>query len=45
MGDGRIRPNELAARLDAGDDPFLLDIHPESTYDANAIDGSHNVPV
>ena len=41
----RIRPDELAGRLDAGDDPFLLDIRPESAYDSNAIDGSHNLPV
>lgn len=40
-----IRPDELAARLESGDDPFLLDIRPESAFHANAIENSHNVPI
>lgn len=40
-----IRPTELAARLDSGEEPFLLDIRPESSFRADAIEGSHNVPV
>lgn len=41
----RIRPAELAARLESGDGPFLLDIRPRSNFQANAIEHSHNVPV
>ena len=41
----RIRPDELDERLDAGSRPFLLDIRPEDDYAADAITGSHNVPV
>ncbi|MDS0478013.1 rhodanese-like domain-containing protein [Natrinema sp. 1APR25-10V2] len=40
-----IRPDELAERLDSGDDPFLLDIRPRSAFQSNAIENSHNVPV
>jgi rhodanese-related sulfurtransferase len=42
-----IRPDELDDRLDAhtGDDPFLLDIRPESSFESGAIDRSHNLPV
>jgi rhodanese-related sulfurtransferase len=40
-----IRPPELAARLDAGDDPFLLDIRPREAFQSGAIDGAENVPV
>ncbi|EMA07436.1 rhodanese-like domain-containing protein [Haloferax denitrificans] len=36
-----IRPDELAARLDDGDDLFILDIRPASNYQRGAIDGSH----
>lgn len=41
----RIRPAELATRLETGDEPFLLDIRPASDFQANAIEHSHNVPV
>ncbi len=41
----RIRPSELDERLDGDSRPFLLDIRPETAYRADAIDGSHNVPV
>ncbi|WP_418281831.1 rhodanese-like domain-containing protein [Halorubrum sp. DTA98] len=41
----RIRPDELDERLGTADEPFLLDIRPESDYRSDAIDGSHNVPV
>lgn len=41
----RIRPAELAARFESGDEPFILDIRPRSDYQTNAIEGSHNVPV
>jgi len=40
-----IRPDELEDRFDSGADPFVLDIRPESDYDAGAIDGSHSIPV
>jgi rhodanese-related sulfurtransferase len=42
-----IRPEELDDRLGSpsGDEPFLLDIRPESAYESGAIDRSHNVPV
>jgi rhodanese-related sulfurtransferase len=42
---GRILPAELAERLGTDDEPFLLDIRPESDYDRGAIDASRNVPV
>ena len=41
----RILPPDLEDRLAEGDRPFLLDIRPEADYRADAIDGSHNVPV
>ncbi|OYR84614.1 rhodanese-like domain-containing protein [Halorubrum ezzemoulense] len=41
----RIRPDELDERLGTDDEPFLLDIRPESDYRSGAIDGSRNVPV
>lgn len=41
----RIRPDELDERLGTDDEPFLLDIRPESNYGSGAIDGSRNVPV
>lgn len=41
----RIRPAELADRLESSDGPFLLDIRPESDFRANSIEHSHNVPV
>ena len=41
----RIRPDELEERFDSGADPFVLDIRPESSYDAGAIDGSYSIPV
>lgn len=40
-----IRPAELAERLEAGEDIFLLDLRPEAEYDAYHIDGSYNAPV
>ena len=40
-----LRPDELAERLGTANEPFLLDIRPQSDYRSNAIDGSHNVPV
>lgn len=42
-----IQPKELDDRLrsPSGDEPFLLDIRPESAFESGAIDGSHNVPV
>ncbi|TMT86741.1 rhodanese-like domain-containing protein [Haloterrigena sp. H1] len=40
-----IRPAELDARLESGDEPFIVDIRPRSAYQSNAIEGSHNVPV
>jgi rhodanese-related sulfurtransferase len=42
-----IRPEELDDRLgsSSGDEPFLLDIRPESAFESGAIDRSHNVPV
>jgi rhodanese-related sulfurtransferase len=40
-----IRPAELDDRLSAGADLFVLDVRPEADYQADAIDGSHNVPV
>lgn len=41
----RIRPDELDERLGTDDEPFLLDIRPESDYGAGSIAGSRNVPV
>lgn len=42
-----IRPKELDDRLGSpsGDEPFLLDIRPESAFESGAIDGGHNLPV
>jgi rhodanese-related sulfurtransferase len=42
-----IRPAELDDRLEStsGDEPFLLDIRPESAFESDAMDRSHNVPV
>lgn len=42
-----IRPEELDERLGSpsGNEPFLLDIRPESTFESGAIDRSHNIPV
>lgn len=42
-----LRPDTLDDRLrpSAGDAPFLLDIRPESAFESDAIDRSHNVPV
>lgn len=40
-----IRPAELDDRLGTGDGPYLLDIRPESAFDAGAIERSHNLPV
>ncbi|WP_336134532.1 rhodanese-like domain-containing protein [Natronomonas amylolytica] len=42
-----IRPKELDDRLGSpsGDEPFLLDIRPESAFESGRIDGSHNIPV
>ncbi|WP_247008569.1 rhodanese-like domain-containing protein [Halorientalis litorea] len=42
-----IRPAELDDRLGSpsGDEPFVLDIRPESAFESAAIDRSHNVPV
>ncbi|KAB1191106.1 MULTISPECIES: rhodanese-like domain-containing protein [Haloferax] len=42
---GKIRPDELDARLASDTEPFVLDIRPTDHYRRNAIDGSHNVPV
>ncbi|WP_435096532.1 rhodanese-like domain-containing protein [Halorubrum sp. N11] len=42
---GRMLPDELAERLGTDDEPFLLDIRPESAYEDGAIDASRNVPV
>jgi len=41
----RILPDELADRIETDDEPFLLDIRPESDYEDDAIAGSRNVPV
>ena len=41
----RILPPDLEDRLAEGDRPFLLDVRPEADYRADAIEGSHNVPV
>jgi rhodanese-related sulfurtransferase len=42
-----IRPRELDDRFGSpsGEEPFLLDIRPESAFESGAIDGSYNVPV
>lgn len=40
-----VRPAELASRLDGGDEPYVLDIRPQSAYESGAIEGSHNVSV
>lgn len=41
----RIRPDELDDRLGSSDEPFLLDVRPESAFESGSIDRSHNVPV
>lgn len=43
----RIRPAELADRLESttAEEPFVLDIRPESSFQSGAIEGSHNIPV
>ncbi|TKX76073.1 rhodanese-like domain-containing protein [Halorubrum sp. GN11_10-6_MGM] len=41
----RIRPDELDERLGTDDEPFLLDIRPESDYERDAIGASRNLPV
>ncbi|MFB6071476.1 MAG: rhodanese-like domain-containing protein [Halobacterium sp.] len=41
----RVRPAELAERLNGGDDPFVLDIRPASAHRTDSIPGSENVPV
>ncbi|WP_435073872.1 rhodanese-like domain-containing protein [Halorubrum sp. HHNYT27] len=41
----RILPAELSERLGTDDEPFVLDIRPESAYANGAIDASRNVPV
>jgi rhodanese-related sulfurtransferase len=41
----RVLPDELAARLGTDDEPFLLDVRPESAYENGAIDESRNLPV
>jgi rhodanese-related sulfurtransferase len=43
----RISPKELDDRLSSPseDEPFLLDIRPESVFESGAIDQSHNLPV
>lgn len=42
-----IRPRELDDRFGSpsGEEPFLLDIRPESAFESGAIDGSYNIPV
>jgi len=42
-----IRPEELDARFGSasGDEPFVLDIRPESAFESGAIVQSHNIPV
>ncbi|WP_416841638.1 rhodanese-like domain-containing protein [Haloferax sp. DFSO52] len=42
---GKIRPDELDARLDDETEPFVLDIRPADHYRRNALDGSFNAPV
>ncbi|WP_458207790.1 rhodanese-like domain-containing protein [Haladaptatus sp. NG-SE-30] len=42
---GKIRPAALGERLEQGDEPFILDIRPESDYESGRIDGSYNAPV
>ncbi|MFC6733427.1 MULTISPECIES: rhodanese-like domain-containing protein [unclassified Haladaptatus] len=41
----KVRPAELAARLERGEQLFVLDIRPESNFHAGHIDGSQNIPV
>jgi rhodanese-related sulfurtransferase len=41
----KVRPGELDGRLDGLDAPYVLDIRPREAYQANHIDGSHNLPV
>lgn len=40
-----LGPQELHARLEDGETPFVLDIRPEEYYRKTAIDESYNVPV
>lgn len=40
-----IRPAALAERLAANEDIFVLDLRPESEFDAYHIEGSYNAPV
>ncbi len=42
-----IRPEELDDRIrsGSGEEPFLLDIRPESAFESGTIAQSHNVPV
>lgn len=40
-----LGPQELHARVEEGEPPFVLDIRPEVNYRRTAIDGSHNLPV
>ncbi|MFP8958400.1 rhodanese-like domain-containing protein [Natrialbaceae archaeon A-CW3] len=41
----RIRPDELNERLESDEEPFVLDIRPRGSFQANAIADSYNVPV
>ncbi len=40
-----IRPEELAERVEAGEDIFVLDVRPESEFEAYHIAESYNAPV
>ena len=40
-----VRPAEVDEQFESGDDPFVLDIRPTSSFQRAAIDGSYNVPV
>lgn len=40
----RIRPAELKARLDRGEDVQVVDIRPEEAFEAGHIPGATNVP-
>lgn len=42
---GSIRPPELESRLEADNEPFVLDIRPRRSYRSGSIAPSHNVPV
>jgi len=41
----RLRPDELAARLQEANPPFVLDIRPSAVVGAEAIEGSYSLPV